>query len=414
MQYPPLSVFGHADPVGNDDYNKALSGRRATAIYAVLLSAAEPDKAVNLWRQIAATENWGNAQYQTIQALTGLPAGSSRGEMFSAYFKALCPSSLQLASKDFLGQGADPSGTGDYQGCSEFNPILIFSSDKATRFEQAAKSKDSAGLAARNMANAPNLRVVVLLFRPGSSVSPGKWPCPAAVDGVAGCKQRFWSDGETRRSSRLPSDDREFSKSKDTFACRFYQRLTTSSPCERKVINFQIRLFDKLGQPIPNAPYQANEGVPLRGKADQTGTVVLSNVTVPSTCTISWRTPGDAHSDKAFEYSMSVFIDTDVSDSDQVRNEEVAQRQLHNLGFSMGDSLSDNIRFFQREFGAVETGEVKDIQDVLNQRHALLDPPSRYKAMEGPVLPPAPQQMAGPFPPDPLPEPDPIPAGEEF
>src|SRR6476659_2541379 len=27
-----LSLFGHADPVGNDDYNKALSGRRARAI----------------------------------------------------------------------------------------------------------------------------------------------------------------------------------------------------------------------------------------------------------------------------------------------------------------------------------------------------------------------------------------------
>jgi hypothetical protein len=28
----PLSVFGHADLVGNDDYNKTLSGRRAIAI----------------------------------------------------------------------------------------------------------------------------------------------------------------------------------------------------------------------------------------------------------------------------------------------------------------------------------------------------------------------------------------------
>src|SRR6185369_5432195 len=28
---PPLSIFGHGDPVGNDDYNKQLSGRRALA-----------------------------------------------------------------------------------------------------------------------------------------------------------------------------------------------------------------------------------------------------------------------------------------------------------------------------------------------------------------------------------------------
>lgn len=29
---PPLSIFGHADPVGKEDYNKVLSGRRAEAI----------------------------------------------------------------------------------------------------------------------------------------------------------------------------------------------------------------------------------------------------------------------------------------------------------------------------------------------------------------------------------------------
>lgn len=32
-RYPPLSIFGHAGPVGDDDYNKTLSGRRAKAIY---------------------------------------------------------------------------------------------------------------------------------------------------------------------------------------------------------------------------------------------------------------------------------------------------------------------------------------------------------------------------------------------
>src|SRR5215470_10866411 len=28
-RFPPVSVFGHADPIGKDDYNKRLSGRRA-------------------------------------------------------------------------------------------------------------------------------------------------------------------------------------------------------------------------------------------------------------------------------------------------------------------------------------------------------------------------------------------------
>src|SRR5438552_3533596 len=34
---PVLSVFGHADPVGDDNFNKQLSGRRAQAIYGMLV-----------------------------------------------------------------------------------------------------------------------------------------------------------------------------------------------------------------------------------------------------------------------------------------------------------------------------------------------------------------------------------------
>jgi hypothetical protein len=268
--------------------------------------------------------------------------------------------------------------------------------------------------------------VVVLLFRAGSKVTPAQWPCPSAADGTAGCVRRFWSDGENRRSSRLSNKDREFSEKHDTFACRFYQRLTTSSPCERKIMNFRIRLFDKLGVAIPHAPYLANQGVPMRGTADASGTVVLSNVTVPSTCSISWRHPTGEESKTPtantnggdFEFSMSVFIDIDDADvtasanDEQDRKEESARRQLHNLGFSMGESLTDNIRFFQREFGALETGRLEDIQDVLAQRHAALDPPSRYKGREGAVLPAAPPESPGPPPPVLTPEPDPLPEGE--
>ena len=32
----PITLFGHADPVGDDAYNKKLSGRRVVAVYAVL------------------------------------------------------------------------------------------------------------------------------------------------------------------------------------------------------------------------------------------------------------------------------------------------------------------------------------------------------------------------------------------
>ena len=42
----PLSVFGHADPVGNDAFNKALSGHRAGAVYAILT------RNVTMWEKL--------------------------------------------------------------------------------------------------------------------------------------------------------------------------------------------------------------------------------------------------------------------------------------------------------------------------------------------------------------------------
>src|ERR1051326_3021705 len=78
----PLSVFGHADPTGSDDYNKQLSGRRATVIYALLIANSDPATAVKLWQGVARQENWGKSQRQKMESFTGLPAGTADGELF--------------------------------------------------------------------------------------------------------------------------------------------------------------------------------------------------------------------------------------------------------------------------------------------------------------------------------------------
>jgi hypothetical protein len=232
----PLSVFGHADPVGNDDYNKALSGRRATAIYALLI------RDTGLWEELFSTplgnDRWGRPAL-TLMADTVAPgpgaeqlaadaerSAGARGSLFARYMDALCGPSLRLAKSDFLARGENAAGKGDFQGCSEFNPVLIFSAEDQRRFDQSQDKSE------RNAANAPNRRVMVLLFRKGSKVVPDRWPCPTAKEGPAGCRKRFWSDGESRRTRRLPTAERRFLDTEDTFACRFYHRLTTSSPCE--------------------------------------------------------------------------------------------------------------------------------------------------------------------------------------
>jgi hypothetical protein len=260
----PLSVFGHADPVGNDDYNKLLSGRRATVIYALLIFNDDPDKAVNLWKRVASEESWGKDHHEMMQSFTGLPPGTSTGDLTRAYMKKLFPPELSLTKEDFLAQGEDSGGKGDYQGCGEFNPILVFSKETQDNFDEAQRRNsedDQAVLKDRNAQNATNRRVLVLMFRKGTKVEPTKWPCPRATEGVTGCKKRFFSDGEKRRSTHLPDKDRKFVDTNDTFACRFYQRISGNSPCERPIdptlCHLDLALtFENDGSAIANLPFK--------------------------------------------------------------------------------------------------------------------------------------------------------------
>lgn len=421
----PLSVFGHADPVGPavdpDGYNKALSGRRATAIYALLISGTQLGTAVGLWQQIANEEHWGDGQKNVMQRATNLPAGTSMSALISSYLPKICPQDLKLGSKDFLAQGADSSGQGDYQGCSSFNSLIIFSQTKEDSFAAADHDQNQAIYDARNLANAPNRRVMVLIFPKGSKVIPSKWPCPSVKGDKSGCIKRFWSDGQSRRSNRLPDKDRKFEETQDTFACRFYQRLADRSPCHPILRSFRIRLFDRYADPLPRAPYIvsiAGQTRPL-ANANADGDIVVTDVAVPATCHIFWSRPetfkssatgNEAPKPDDFEFSLEVFVDIEESEADskvsaeqgkEKKESEDARKRLQNLGFWLGEDLQQNIMLFQRELALEESGLLKDIDSELKKRHAACDPPSRYNLGS---QPPAPQP--GPQPPIPTPDDD--------
>jgi hypothetical protein len=358
-KYPqsPLSVFGHADPVGTDDYNKKLSGRRATVIYALLIANSDPESATTLWQGVAAQENWGTQQREAMQSFTGLSAGTADRSVMKAYMQKLLPSELQLGKKDFLGQGADPHGKGDLQGCSEFNPLLIFSQTRSQAFDDAS---DKQG---RNDANARNRRVLVLLFKQGSTLDVKKWPCPSVNEGVAGCRLRFFTGGDGRRSRRLADEDRTFEKTQDTFACRFYQRLLTNSPCEGPVLTVKIRLFDPQGRPLPFAPCLITEtgkkavadrasGAPPSPQgvtsketvgaksavSKDDAYITISVQQIPTTINVRWSRPKSAEGANApkpnpddpddFEYQKDVVID--IPDDDAQASTEA---RLKNLGY---------------------------------------------------------------------------------
>ena len=230
----PLSVFGHSDPTGQEDYNKALSGRRAEAVYSVLTHDAV--RWEKLYSEPFGGDVWGSKTIKTIlDALQfknvtafqkandlspdGVAGPLTRAKLFAAYFQFLFPSPLLPSA--FLGRGADPAGKADFQGCGEFNPAVILSKQEIEKLSNAE----------RDCENAPNRRVLVLFFRPGTVIDVNRWPCPRTGENSAGCRNRFWSNASTRRAAS-PDARRSFADGFDTFGCRFYHRLAADSPCE--------------------------------------------------------------------------------------------------------------------------------------------------------------------------------------
>lgn len=252
-----LSLFGHADPVGGDIPNKKLSEDRARLIYAVLT------RDIEAWGEIL-----GVRELQSSLVERGIDPGPVDGKMgpltrgaILSYMDELC-GELVLDKKDFLANGECA-----YQGCGEFNLLKVLSKDMETAFAEG--DFDSA----RNIENLPNRRVVGFLFEKENDIESDQWPCPAAADGIGGCKRQFWANADARRKpgenlrQRTPSvvgveagdqaevsggvsfvtfedPDPDYQSAKDTFGCRFYERLAGNSPCEvvRDLVFLELNL----------------------------------------------------------------------------------------------------------------------------------------------------------------------------
>jgi hypothetical protein len=383
---PPLSIFGHADPVGNDDYNKQLSGRRATAIYAMLV------RDTDLWEELYSKplggDDWGTMtvqrmleavghspgpidgvsgeqtraavkSFQTQEGLTvdGIAGPNTRAALFLAYMDLLCGPRLELdKDKNFLARNQDPDGKGDFQGCSEFNPILMFSKAENDAFAAAPDKSE------RNRENAPNRRVVILLFAPGRRVVPEFWPCPRTKENTAACRVRFFPDADHRRS--FQEERREFHKTHDTFACRFYQLITDDAPCERFLATFEIRVYDHEGKTIPRAPFElvVRGGGSIAGKANAEGIVIARDVEVPNRGVIHWGLPPEAGEEPDLSFSLDMYMRVEEGE-----DEAEARQRLHNLGYSEEDELSVSVAGFQQDYGHLSSPPL-EVTGVLDEQ----------------------------------------------
>ncbi|HVY61675.1 MAG TPA: OmpA family protein, partial [Planctomycetota bacterium] len=100
----PASVFGHADPVGDDAYNKTLSGRRALAIYGLLVRDA------SIWERLAAQPSggdaWGPRADATMAGAVGAAPGSAtRAQLIARYMDFLAGDFELDPARDFIAGG---------------------------------------------------------------------------------------------------------------------------------------------------------------------------------------------------------------------------------------------------------------------------------------------------------------------
>jgi hypothetical protein len=392
----PLSIFGHSDPTGDDAYNKQLSGRRARSVYAALV------RRVDLWEELYGPDRWGSMQVQTIlHALKGAggsvyypeepdgkdgpkhtdalrafqgehalpPSGRNdavtRAKLFRTYMDFLCTGEIptdtvELTAEDFLGRGADAGGKGAYQGCGEFNPVLVFSKAQSQEYAKPAmKSK-------RDAENLPNRRVTAFLFPKGRRIAPEKWPCPRWNEPSAGCRKQFFPDGDRRRSPQEVRRNHEAAQTtpKDTFACRFYDGFAERSPCEgtAKLVSFRLRLCDLDRNPLKGAPCRITQGksaVSAHTDPDEGCVLVIARQT-PEKVRVEW---GTAEEPDVLPHSLEMYVSPGAGD-------EGAFQRLHNVGYSHETTLEEKVKAFQKDLEHPETGTLtKEESDTLFRWH---------------------------------------------
>ena len=261
-RFPPISLFGHADPTGKEGYNATLSGRRALAVYGLLtrkvalwdtlfkgfggdvwdrravrlmlstslrkpkgatpeppffVGPTEPatpadkpqlerdtDDAIKAYKRARA------AELGTKEPVSAKLDSATRLLLFREYMDALCHDEagdpfVLVEGRDFIARNQDKKGfKGDVQGCGEFNPIFLLSKAEDDLLNEKKEFHE-----ARDKKYARDRRVLAFVFRHGTRIDPAKWPCPkASIDqlqpDVSPCKIRFWSDAKQRLA---PADD---------------------------------------------------------------------------------------------------------------------------------------------------------------------------------------------------------------
>ena len=157
----------------------------------------------------------------------------------------------------------------------------------------------------------------------------------------------------------------------------------------------RVRLFDPFLRPMPDVPYRLTlNGRVIEREADGDGWLEVWVTEVPEHALVEWARREDAEDDDdeeiahtteereegardaspaeaapakpeeepfLYEEELHVLLDAD--------EDAAAEQRLDNLGFLMGETLSDRIRSYQRAFGKEATGLLADVKAALFAGH---------------------------------------------
>lgn len=124
-----------------------------------------------------------------------------------------------------------------------------------------------------------------------------------------------------------------------------------------------IRVFDPFTVHLPDAPCRITLGGKVFKKnADADGFVTQEISGTPEECVVEWGAVEDAPG--SYLYSRTIFLHMQGLEGD-----EEVRRRLHNLGYSYGETLSDNVKAFQADFGFPQTGQPADVKSTLRDWH---------------------------------------------
>jgi hypothetical protein len=297
---------------------------------------------------------------KTFQADNGLARSGSldvgtRKALFLAYMDAICQKDglpCRYRPQDFVSRGSSSDWKGACQGCSEFNPVMVFS-----KIEDKLYSKSGAE-GARNAENASNRRIVIYMFRTDRVPSADAWPCPTIKEydqGIKTCKKHFWPDGETRRS---PQDSRrEYLNGTRTMACAFYDSLARGAPSEGVCRTVNITLLNRDGKWAKNVPYRVESNADVRtGFTNDFGRLQELQFYSGPTINVEWGYTKDCADKQGQPQHYGNFAVGYINTTDEDADAERVNRELYNLGYDAQDQCV-NRRNFANEYVLTDSSD---------------------------------------------------------